>query len=56
MSSALVFAAAAQSMPLDCLLLVARGVYIRGFHRTMTKRETVLKWLLLMGHNTETED
>lgn len=54
MSGAPVFAAAAtQGTPLDHL---ARVAYICGSHRTVTKAETVLNWLLPPGHSAGPAD
>lgn len=40
---------AADSKPLDCLLLVATGAYICGIHGTVTNGEIVLNWLTPQG-------
>ena len=42
----LIFAAAAQGSPLDCLALVASGTYDRVSHRTVTSGKMAHKELL----------
>lgn len=54
MSGTLVFAAATQRIPLDCLALVAREACVPGSHETVTIVETVLSRLPHPGHRTDT--
>ena len=52
-SGALVFVAATQGTPFDCLALMASRACIHGSQETVTNEETVLGWLPHPVHSTD---